>query len=87
MAKGSDTNEAATPQVTTPSMAKKYKIKGGAETLSYPGFGYPVTKAHLEGPRAEVFIAAFKKLDAKANAKLADDQPKVNNFDKFIETV
>lgn len=85
MAKGTDTNEAEAPQATSPTMAKKYKIKDGSDAVNYPGFGYPVTKAHLEGPRAEVFIAAFKKLDAKANAKRAQGTPEVNNFDKFIE--
>ena len=85
MAKGTDTNEAEAPQVTSPTMAKKYKIKGGAETLNYPGFKHPVTKAHLEGPSAEVFIKAFKKLDAKANADRAQGTPEINNFDKFIE--
>lgn len=85
MAKVTDTNEAEVPQVTSQPMAKKYKIKGGAETLNYPGFKHPVTKAHLEGPSAEVFIKAFKKLDAKANADRAQGTPEVNNFDKFIE--
>ena len=85
MAKGTDTNEAEAPQVTSQPMAKKYKIKGGAETRNYPGFKHPVTKVHLEGEKAEVFIAAFKKLDAKANADRAQGTPEVNNFDKFIE--
>ena len=85
MAKVTDTNEAEVPQVTSQPMAKKYKIKGGAETLNYPGFKHPVTKVHLEGEKAEVFIAAFKKLDAKANADRAQGTPEVNNFDKFIE--
>lgn len=84
MAKEMELNSAATPQPKTP-MAKKYKIKSGADTLNYPGFGYPVTKAHLEGPKAETFIAAFKKLDAKSNADLPQGAPKIDNYSKFIE--
>jgi hypothetical protein len=53
---------------TTPETAKtmKYKIKSGAASLMYPGFGHAITADHLNGPKSEAFVKALKHLDKKS---------------------
>lgn len=58
MAKRKDTE----PKVTE----ARYRITGGRIAVVHPVIG-TVTKDHIEGPKAELFIKAFKVHDLKTN--------------------
>lgn len=44
----------------------RYRFTGGRIAVVHPAIG-TVTKDHIEGPNAELFIKAFKAHDAKTN--------------------
>lgn len=58
MAKRKDTE----PKVTE----TRYRITGERIVVVHPAIG-TVTKDHIEGPKAELFIKAFKVHDMKTN--------------------
>lgn len=62
MAKRSDTGT----EVVKVSRDTRYRITGGRIVVEHPVIG-TVTKDHIEGPKAELFIKAFKAHDAKTN--------------------
>lgn len=50
------------------AMAKKYKIKGGANSFTHPVLG-EITKDHIEGPRSETFIKALENCTKNRKCK------------------
>lgn len=76
MAKRKGTEPDVAEEVTNVAKAR-YRFTGGRIAVVHPVIG-TVTKDHLEGPKAEIFIKAFKAHDAKANGDW---------FDKNIETL
>lgn len=76
MAKRKGTEPDVAEEVTNVAKAR-YRFTGGRIAVVHPAIG-TVTKDHIEGPKAEIFIKAFKAHDAKTNGEW---------FDKNIETL
>ena len=46
----------------------RYRLRGGVLSAVHPVIG-TVTNDHIEGPKAEIFIKAFKAYDKKTNGE------------------
>ncbi len=65
MAKRKGTEPDVAEEVTNVAKAR-YRFTGGRIAVVHPAIG-TVTKDHIEGPNAELFIKAFNAHDAKTN--------------------
>lgn len=65
MARRKDTEPDMAEEVSNAAKAH-YRFTGGRIAVVHPVIG-TVTKDHIEGPNADIFIKAFKAHDAKTN--------------------
>lgn len=63
-----------TPVKAQGSALPKYKIKGSAKAIGFPGLpGVEYTEDHLNGEHGEMIVGVMKKKNAAVFAKLVEE--------------